>query len=72
MPEPSTNPIFSFLPLILMFVVFYFLLIRPQQKKQAVHAQLLKKYNKGIILEIRSMEDGIQSRERLVRILNER
>jgi sugar phosphate isomerase/epimerase len=33
--------------------------------------QLLKKYNKGIILEIRSIEDGIRSRERLLKILNE-
>lgn len=34
--------------------------------------QLLKKYNKNVILEIRSMEDGIRSREKLVKILNER
>jgi preprotein translocase subunit YajC len=47
MPEPSANPILSFLPLILMFVVFYFLLIRPQQKRQAEHAQLLKNLKKG-------------------------
>ena len=30
----------SFLPLILIFVVFYFLLIRPQQKKQKEHKSL--------------------------------
>ncbi len=31
------NPLGLFLPLILIFVVFYFLLIRPQQKKQKAH-----------------------------------
>ena len=45
--QPGTNPILSFLPLILMFVVFYFLLIRPQQKRQREHAQLLKNLKKG-------------------------
>ena len=33
------DPIMSFLPLILIFVVFYFLLIRPQQKKQRLAQQ---------------------------------
>jgi preprotein translocase subunit YajC len=31
----------SFLPLIFIFVIFYFLLIRPQQKKQKEHAKLV-------------------------------
>jgi preprotein translocase subunit YajC len=30
----QTNPLVSFLPLILVFVVFYFFMIRPQMKKQ--------------------------------------
>ena len=30
----QTNPLLSFLPLILVFVVFYFFMIRPQMKKQ--------------------------------------
>ena len=30
----ATNPIMSFLPLILIVVVFYFFIIRPQMKKQ--------------------------------------
>ncbi len=37
----------SFLPLILMFVVFYFLLIWPQQKKAKAHRQLLSNLKKG-------------------------
>ena len=37
----------SFLPLILMFVVFYFLLIWPQQKKAKAHRQVLSNLKKG-------------------------
>ena len=32
----------AFIPLILMFVIFYFLLIRPQQTKAKKHRELLK------------------------------
>lgn len=35
------------IPLILMFVIFYFLLIRPQSKKQREHQDLLKNLKKG-------------------------
>jgi preprotein translocase subunit YajC len=34
-------------PLILLFVIFYFLLIRPQQKRQREHAELLKTLKPG-------------------------
>jgi preprotein translocase subunit YajC len=37
----------QFLPLILIFVVFYFLLIRPQQKKQKVHREMLSSLRRG-------------------------
>jgi preprotein translocase subunit YajC len=37
----------SFLPLILIFVVFYFLLIRPQQKKAKLHQDFIKNLKKG-------------------------
>ena len=37
----------SFLPLILIFVIFYFLLIRPQQKKMKVHKEMLSKIKRG-------------------------
>ncbi|MBI4691142.1 MAG: preprotein translocase subunit YajC [Nitrospirae bacterium] len=37
----------SFLPLILIFVIFYFLLIRPQQKKAKEHRQMLDNLKKG-------------------------
>ena len=35
------------LPLVLIFAVFYFLLIRPQQKKQREHRELLTKLKRG-------------------------
>jgi preprotein translocase subunit YajC len=37
----------SLLPLVLIFVVFYFLLIRPQQKKAKEHQQMLNDIKKG-------------------------
>jgi preprotein translocase subunit YajC len=37
----------SFVPLILMFVIFYFLLIRPQQKKAKQHKAMLNAIKKG-------------------------
>lgn len=37
----------SFVPLILMFVIFYFLLIRPQQKKAKEHREMLGGLKKG-------------------------
>jgi preprotein translocase subunit YajC len=37
----------SFVPLVLMFVIFYFLLIRPQQKKQKETREMLKNLKRG-------------------------
>jgi len=37
----------SLLPLVLIFVVFYFLLIRPQQKKQKAHREMLGNLHRG-------------------------
>lgn len=37
----------SFIPLILIFIIFYFLLIRPQQKKAKEHKILLDSIKKG-------------------------
>lgn len=41
------DPILTFLPLILIFVVFYFLLIRPQQKKQKEHRAMVEAVQAG-------------------------
>jgi preprotein translocase subunit YajC len=37
----------AFIPLILMFAIFYFLLIRPQQKKAKQHRELVSTLKKG-------------------------
>ena len=37
----------AFLPLILIFVVFYFLLIRPQQKKARTHREMVANLRRG-------------------------
>ncbi|NQV14926.1 preprotein translocase subunit YajC [bacterium] len=41
------NPILSFLPIILMFGVFYFLLIRPQSKRQKESEKMRSEVKKG-------------------------
>jgi preprotein translocase subunit YajC len=45
--SPGGNQWMSFLPLILLFVVFYFLLIRPQQKKAKQQKQFIENLKKG-------------------------
>ena len=37
----------AFVPLILMFAIFYFLLIRPQQKKAKMHKEMIAAVKKG-------------------------
>ena len=37
----------AFVPLIIMFVIFYFLLIRPQQKKTKEHKEMINNLKKG-------------------------
>lgn len=46
-PGAGGGGMFNLLPLILMFVVFYFLLIRPQQKKMKDHQEMLKNLKRG-------------------------
>jgi len=43
----QADPITSFLPLIVIFVLFYFLLIRPQQKRQKEHRQMVEALEVG-------------------------
>lgn len=37
----------QFLPLVLIFVVFYFLLLRPQQKKMKAHREMVSQLRRG-------------------------
>ena len=41
------NPIVAFLPMILLVVVFYFILIRPQQKRAKEQAKMLSALKSG-------------------------
>ncbi len=41
------NIISSLLPLVALFAIFYFLVIRPQQKQQKAHSDMIKALKKG-------------------------
>jgi preprotein translocase subunit YajC len=45
--QSSGGMLMQLLPLILIFVVFYFLIIRPQQKRQKDHALMVAELKKG-------------------------
>lgn len=45
--QPAVNPLLNFLPLILIFVIFYFLLIRPQKQREKEHKQMLGNVSKN-------------------------
>jgi len=48
MPQaPQVNPLINLFPLILIFVIFYFLLIRPQKAKDKEHSKMLTNLNKN-------------------------
>jgi preprotein translocase subunit YajC len=44
---PSQSPLSMFVPMAAIFAIFYFLLIRPQQKKQREQETMLKSIEKG-------------------------
>jgi len=43
----AAGGIIGIIPFILMFVIFYFLLIRPQQKRAKEHREMVEKLRKG-------------------------
>ncbi len=63
--------VMQILPLILIFVVFYFLLIRPQQKRQKEHRAMLAGLKRGdrvltsggIIATVTKVKDGVDEVE---------
>lgn len=44
---PASSPLMTVLPLLLIFVVFYFLLIRPQSKRAKEHREMVAKLAAG-------------------------
>lgn len=67
----AANPIVQFLPLILIFVIMYFLMIRPQQKKLKDHKAMVEALRRGdqvvtqggIIGKISRVKEGEQDVE---------
>jgi preprotein translocase subunit YajC len=43
----QSDPLLGFLPLVAIFVLFYFLLIRPQSKRQKEHRQMVEALANG-------------------------
>ena len=43
----SNSGIGQFIPLILIFIIFYFFLIRPQQKKAKQHKTMVENFKRG-------------------------
>ncbi len=52
-PSSDINPLMQFAPIVFIFAIFYFLLIRPQQKKQK---------------ELQSMIDAVKKGDRVVTV----
>ena len=46
-PFGGDNMLVSLLPFILIFVIMYFLILRPQQKRQKQHADMVKNVRRG-------------------------
>src|SRR5262245_30321514 len=42
-----SSPMGSFLPIVFIFVIMYFLILRPQQKRVKQHAEMVKNVRKG-------------------------
>lgn len=47
----SPNPVMTILPFLAIFAVFYFLMIRPQQKRQREHQAMLNSVSKGDMIQ---------------------
>ena len=47
MPQSQANTVMNLVPLVLIFVIFYFMLIRPQKKQQQEHQKMLKGLEKN-------------------------
>ena len=45
--QPQVNPIVSMVPFLLIFVIFYFLMIRPHKKKQQEADKMVSELKKG-------------------------
>lgn len=46
-PTATPNPLMNLVPIVAIFAIFYFLLIRPQQKQASEHEAMLKNLKVG-------------------------
>ncbi|MFA5118479.1 MAG: preprotein translocase subunit YajC [Candidatus Omnitrophota bacterium] len=46
-PQTPVNPILNLVPLALLFVIFYFLIIRPQKKQEKDRQKMISSLNKN-------------------------
>lgn len=46
----GSSPLVSILPLLLVFLVFYFLLVRPQQKRLKAHKEMIESLRRGDVV----------------------
>ncbi|HTL73580.1 MAG TPA: preprotein translocase subunit YajC [bacterium] len=65
---PQSNPIMAFLPMILLVIVFYFILIRPQQKRAKEQKKMLEALKSGdkVITSAGIIGEVISVKERTV------
>jgi len=62
----NTDLLSSLMPLVVLFAIFYFLIIRPQQKQQKEHKNMIESLEKGdkivtsggLIVEITKVEES--------------
>lgn len=47
MSQQTAGPLMQLFPLVLIFVIFYFLLIRPQKQREKEHQKMLSLLNKN-------------------------
>ncbi len=45
--KDSLSSLINFVPLIIIFIIFYFLIIRPQQKKMKAHEKMISSIKRG-------------------------
>lgn len=49
-PAAAQNPLMTFVPFIFIFVIFYFLLIRPQQQARKKHMDMVANVKRGDVV----------------------
>lgn len=54
----AMDGLISFVPIIIIFVIFYFLLIRPQQKRQKQHQEMVNALKAGDVIITSSGIEG--------------